>query len=919
LGTLKERFELASESIGLGVWDWNVESGDLYWDDQMYRLYDFDPNQVGSSYDIWKSRVHPDDIGHAEYLLKELVAGREEYRTEFRVVHENGHMVWITAAAVVEKNGAGNVIRVVGINWDSSQRKLSELNYLNSQRRLRAIINAAEDFSIITTDVDGTIELFSRGSELMLGYDAAEIENKQNPAIFHDLDEVVERGKELSQKEGEDISGFDVFVHKAKKGLNDVNQWTYKHKSGRQIQVELTISAVKDVDNNITGFLGVAQDITENLKAQSDLKSAIKQSEEQKLLAEQAHKQFQGLFHHAPEALILVNTQGCIVQANIRAHDLFAYDDRELLGQQLDILVPSHVRNQHQTWVDGYTEEPKARIMAPNLEFQGQRKNGNLVALNINLSPILIEGIQHTIATVRDVTLQQKTQKLLAEAAEKAEATSRAKSEFVASMSHEIRTPMNAVLASSQLLNNTDLDENQSRYLNMIQSSGQALLGILNDILDFSKIEAGKFELQDNEFDFNKLCEALTSIMSPNATQKNIELVIGLDTKLPHLVQGDGPRLQQVLINLLGNAIKFTETGEVFLNITQLERKDDKVSLRFEIQDTGIGITSEDLRLLFNAFSQVDGSNTRQYGGTGLGLSISQRLVKLMGGEIKVESKINEGSKFYFDLELPIKSEKSREYQRLETLHFIVVDDNQHSKNYIVRYIEAWGYRCESFQSLEAIELKDTKACCLLLDWSLPSDVMSYVRSLGSDLQKRVFIMQFESERSDVSELDRARIAGTISKPVLSSTLYDSLMTVLAAEVKEDSDTSRKVENPLENHCILLVEDNALNQVVANEILSDLGAKVEIASNGLEAVNLLKESANHFDMVLMDVQMPVMDGYTATHAIREELQLDLPILAMTAGVMEREKQSCLDAGMNDFIAKPINIEIMLQTILKNIP
>ncbi|RZT10378.1 PAS domain S-box-containing protein [Duganella sp. CF402] len=395
---------------------------------------------------------------------------------------------------------------------------------------------------------------------------------------------------------------------------------------------------------------------------------------------------------------------------------------------------------------------------------------------------------------------------------QRAEAASRAKSEFVANMSHEIRTPMNAVLGVAYLLENTPLSHTQKEYVGMIRSSGQVLLGILNDVLDFSKIEAGRMELAPTTFRPRQLLDTVRTVMTANAAARGISLVISTDADVPPVLVGDVTRLQQILMNLVGNAIKFTERGGVTVRVSVTSpRGDDGVMLRFAVRDTGIGMDPTQQSRLFSAFSQADASTTRRFGGTGLGLAICRRLAELMGGDIMVRSTQGTGSEFVVTLPFPLGAE-------------------------------------------------DGEA-------SVPAQALV--------LPPAVTAVAVKSEPADV---EAPRLQGLR---------------------------------------LLLVEDHPLNQVVACGILEQAGASVEVAENGKLAVDRLRERASDYDMVLMDVQMPVMDGFAATRHARHELSLTLPILAMTAGVMQSEQDQCIAAGMDDFIAKPVDVDQMLDTISRH--
>jgi PAS domain S-box-containing protein len=404
---------------------------------------------------------------------------------------------------------------------------------------------------------------------------------------------------------------------------------------------------------------------------------------------------------------------------------------------------------------------------------------------------------------------------------QRAEAASRAKSEFVANMSHEIRTPMNAVLGVAYLLENTPLSHTQKEYVGMIRSSGQVLLGILNDVLDFSKIEAGRMELAPTTFRPHELLDAVGNVMTVNAAARGISLTISTDAEVPPVLVGDVTRLQQILMNLVGNAIKFTERGGVTVRVSvTVPQRDDGVMLRFAVRDTGIGMDPEQQSRLFSAFSQADASTTRRFGGTGLGLAICRRLAELMGGDIMVRSTRGTGSEFVVTLPFPLGAEGTEVDAPL--LH------------------AAQGVQAQA--------------------WVPPSP-------------PAVAAAVPEPQTGDAPQLQGLRL--------------------------------------------LLVEDHPLNQVVARGILEQAGASVEVAENGQLAVDRLRERASDYDMVLMDVQMPVMDGFAATRHARRELGLTLPILAMTAGVMQSEQDQCLAAGMDDFIAKPVDVEQMLYTISRH--
>jgi PAS domain S-box-containing protein len=512
-------------------------------------------------------------------------------------------------------------------------------------------------------------------------------------------------------------------------------------------------------------------------------------------------------------------------------------------------------------------------------------------------------------------------------AMEKAEAASRAKSAFVANMSHELRTPMNAVLGMAHLLGNTGLTTDQQKYLDMIRTSGEALLAILNDILDFSKVEAGRMELSPVEFRLGAVFKSLAATMSVNAGEKNLELALGIERGVPRTLLGDAMRLQQILVNLVGNAIKFTEAGEVSL-LAQLREIDEegRACLCFRVRDTGIGMTSEQQSRLFLPFTQADSSLTRRFGGTGLGLTISKRLADLMEGSVSVASEPGKGSEFCLNLPFRIGTDDSlhNDAGALTGLRFLVIDDNATSRDYLAKTIDAWGWEAESAADGElAINLArggGRRFDVVLADSQMPGmDGAATLAALRTLLPNAfMFLMVNAYGRSKLVDGAAALASNSVLiKPVTGSDLYDAVQNALGKEApsaKPGEDSKQRFDGVK----LLLVEDNLMNQTVARSILEQAGAQVDIAGDGQIALDLLKAAGQGYDLILMDVQMPVMDGYAATRQIRENLKLAVPVIAMTAGVTESERSRCLDAGMDDFVSKPINVETLFATIMRHL-
>jgi len=537
----------------------------------------------------------------------------------------------------------------------------------------------------------------------------------------------------------------------------------------------------------------------------------------------------------------------------------------------------------------------------------------------------------------RELLEQQKME--LQDALKEAQAATSAKSEFLANMSHEIRTPMNGIIGMTELLLDAPLDQELHQYVEILRSSGESLLSIINDILDFSKIEARKLDLDDIEFDLRQTLEDAAELLSLRTVEKGLELVCIIDPEVPSLLRGDPGRLRQIMLNLAGNAIKFTASGEIIIRTELVEECADTVLVRLSVKDTGIGISEDRLAGIFDPFTQADGSTTRKYGGTGLGLTICRLLAGMMGGEVGVESTPGAGSTFFVTLRFvlqhqPVATQPLPAILSPDT-RILVVDDNATNRFYLMSLLKVWGVYGEAVPSgAEALavlrrDAGQTPFHAALLDYQMPGmDGLELGRAIKADptiSATRLVMLTSVGRRGDASLIKEIGFDGYLTKPVRQSHLHGCLAMALTHEapdaVMADNKplvTRHTVDEAVRRSLkILLVEDNLINQKVAIALLGKRGYVPDIAGDGLEAIQLLEKTS--YDLVLMDCQMPVMDGYEATAMIRDSasavLNHDVPVIALTANAMKGDEEVCLKAGMNDFMSKPLTA-VQLGRVLK---
>lgn len=631
------------------------------------------------------------------------------------------------------------------------------------------------------------------------------------------------------------------------------------------------------------------------------------------------------LFDELMDGVIVLDEKKRIADINSAA--------TELTGVNVDNAVGRHISE---------IIEPLAGIPGKGNDI-GETGNQYIVILNrtieISFSALQDKGkaICGYLIFMRDITDKRRAEIELLQAKEAAEAANITKSQFLANMSHEIRTPMNGISGFLEMLSNTDLDEEQADYLKEIKIATDSLLFLINDILDYSKIEAGKLKMESIPFNLHLLIEESVSLFTPAALEKGTEIVTHITDGVPEGVKGDPVRLRQVLNNIIGNAVKFTEKGEVTVTASTISSDAESVQLRFDIKDTGIGIPDEVKNKLFEVFTQADASTTRKYGGTGLGLAISKRILDLAGGSIEAAAGEEKGSRFVITIELEkaeIKgTEKNYDPDILNNLRVMVLDSNNSSRLVLRDYLErAHCVVSEAADGVQGIKMlekmrTDELPAVLLVDYQLPNlngiETGRIIDENGKLSGIRVILMYTRTQRSNLAAIKEKNIAGYLSRPVREIELLNTIAAVIANKREAVShhmsgNISNDAEKAGSRPVILLVEDMPANQKLAKLMLSKIGCSIECADNGKQAVEACK--AGKYDIILMDCQMPVMDGYEASKKIRTVPgpNIDTPIIAMTANAMDGDREKCLSAGMNDYIAKPVKSGQLVECIRRNL-
>lgn len=724
-------------------------------------------------------------------------------------------------------------------------------------------------------------------------------------------------------------------------------EFRFRHRDGHYIWILARGEALRDDKGVPYRMAGSHSDITERKEAEEKIR--------------ESEARINTVLNAAQDAIIMMDGAGNISVWNAAAEKMFGYTPTETLGKNLHrLLAPPEYHDAHMQAFPIFQKTGEGTAVGKVLELSALNKSGREFPIELSLSSVQLRGEWHAVGIIRDITERKKVEEELRQAnrqlqeaielanemAANAEMANAAKSAFLANVSHEIRTPLNGIIGMTSLLLDTKLNRQQQHQTEVIRESSESLLWLINDILDFSKIEAGKLQIECIDFDLHSLIDDFSMVLAVKAQEKNLEFVCSADPDTPALLRGDPGRLRQILTNLAGNAIKFTHQGEVVVKVSLLEENEEGALLHFSVKDTGIGIPAEKQNLLFQSFTQVDPSTTRKYGGTGLGLAITKQLVELMNGRIGMSSEEGKGSEFWFEVRLPVRHDPGYTLAPtvdLRGVRALVVDDNATNREMLCAQLSAIGIiPDEAPDGMVALEmLKKAHETGMAYNLAVLDMLMPGLdgESLGIEIHNNerlkdtaLVMMTSIGRRGDARRLEELGFAAYLTKPVRQSDLFDCLSIAMGHDEESEGANVKQRKRPIvtrhsvrelrQYHArVLLAEDNLVNQQVALGILKKLHIAVEVVNNGAEAIKALKRS--HFDLVLMDVQMPEMDGFEATRAIRNSpiaiLNPHVPIIAMTAHASREDQKKCKNAGMNDHLAKPLDPEVLLTVLKKWLP
>jgi len=918
----RENFLFTLDAVGAYCWTSYPQSRLLQYESlKFYTQLGYKEDEIPKNLDEYYAHIHPDDWAVVQPQSNRFTRGEtQKLNADYRIrSHDPPGWRWVNVQArVTERDDQGNIVTVSGLTIDIDERQKLVEEIKESREILRILSEHTHDWQV-WRNIEGKLLWMNKAVERITGYRAEEIQHMEDyPQQLID-----ERDMELYR---------NLNAQVLQEGTRQEGILRLRRKDRSRGWILVTYEPVLDKNKQIIGIAGSAKDITKQREAERELKLMSK------------------VFASATDPILIVDHQsGRILNANEAAFSAYGYSREELIGESVGILSPEE---RYESGMKMYKKCVHG-VELHDFEWQRKKKDGTIIPVLLTLFQLRDDDktIRGIVSISKDISqLKNTEQELLAyrdhlemlvaertnelvEAMQAAKEAARAKSDFLATMSHEIRTPLNAIIGFSYLTQQTMLDDQQLDYLRKIQHSSQALLGIINNILDFSKIEAGRMDIESIEFSLKEVLDTVLSLIGAKAMEQGVDVMFNVAPSVPNQLVGDPLRLNQVLSNLAANAIKFTDRGQIVIGCTCLRSNGQEVELEFFVQDSGIGMTEEQQIQLFEAFTQADSSTTRKYGGTGLGLSISKKLVELMGGRIRVESEYGKGSTFSFTVLLKKAATQPKNRfslnEDMQQFRLLVVDDNILCRRILTRMLTDMSFRVTAVNSGEEClaELQqaenDDPYSLILMDWEMPgmNGLQAAKQILNVTWRKKpaiLMVSSFDGEDLKQQAMDLG-LASFLVKPVDPSLMLNSVLQALGKEPVSEVYLQQFALpygiEAIRGAKVLVVEDNEINQEVTCELLKKKGLRTQSAYDGYQALKLLVE--NSFDAVLLDVNMPGMDGYTTSRKIRENpAYKDLPIIAFTANAMKGDVAKALNAGMNDHVTKPVDVRTLFTVLSK---
>lgn len=890
-----QKLQIALSSSMIGIWEYDFATNEMKYDDNMRALYELAPEEeVDSFEENWKKRIHPEDATRVKDNFRKAIINQRNYQDSFRIIVPGGYVRYIKSRGKVVFYKSGKPIRILGTNIDiTSEREYQVIQKENYERNKLFIEQAPSAIAML----DKNMCYLAASKKWMTDYKLTrDIIGESHYEVFP---EIPEDWKEIHQK--------------CLKGAVDISDESMFEREDGSVQwISWEVKPWYLNKNEIGGILMYTANLT-----------SLKENYHEKL-------RLQNMLNEVNEVAGIG-----FWEVNLESNEVYwSSTTKEIHDVEEDYLPLL------EDGINFYVEEDRERIrtsieqtLHTGKTFEGEfqiitAKGNKRWVKSIGLLEQVEGKNKRLYGIFQDITNSKNYEKTLVKARQKAEAASKSKSEFLANMSHEIRTPLNGVIGFTDLLMKTSLSKNQMGYLKTVNNSANLLLDVINDILDFSKIEAGKLELNIGPVDIHGLCKETIDILKHQVNKRKVEVLLNISPNLEKNVYADEIRLKQIVTNLLNNAIKFTEEGEIELKVSIAKEQENEgnAKLRFSVRDTGKGIAKDQLSKIFNAFDQEDASITRKYGGTGLGLTISNQLLKLMESELKVTSELGKGSVFYFEVSFPIATEEAIDVIRTKKYtNVLVVDDNQQNREILCEMLQQLEVNCRiEANGVEAIQtLMNEKDFDLIIsDYDMPFmngvEFITYLKNNFEDKLKDIDIMLLHSIADDQIVLKAAKelsFSYVYEKPLNFRDLEKVIKPEIEHVEEEIIEDIVMSTSPPTGLKVLIVEDNPVNTLLIKEILTKLlpTAHLTCAVNGEEAVALCENSS--FDLLFMDVQMPVMSGLEATEKIRQlEAYQDTPIIALTARILQEERDECLDSGMNSVLIKPLKYKAIKKVI-----